>query len=183
MNDIEIRMRNSVSQALGVVLIVMGLIFLLDQYFHFDLAHYVWPFVIIVPGVALYVYSLGLASPEGEGVAVAGSIVAMIGTVLLVQNVTDLWATWAYAWALVAPTGVGVGFALYGMIKGRANLTAAGAGLIKIGLTLFLCFGVFFELLIGVSGLGLNRIGLPIVLILLGGWIVYRQATSARRTI
>ena len=182
MIPLEFRIRHSMSQVLGIGLIVLGLLFLLDQYFHFDLAGYVWPFIFIVPGVLLFAYSLNLTSPEGEGVAVAGSIVTMLGVVLLVQNLTGLWATWAYAWALVAPTGGGVGFALYGMIKKRPNLISAGKALIKVGLTLFLCFGIFFELILGISGLGLNRVGFPLLLIALGLWIVYRQVVRTRRT-
>jgi len=42
---------------------------------------------------------------------IPGSIITIAGLVLAVQNTFDLFATWAYAWALVAPGGVGLGIA------------------------------------------------------------------------
>ena len=50
-----------------------------------------------------------------------GSAVTMVGTILLFQNTFDYFQSWAYAWALVFPTSVGVGQLIYGSIKNRAE--------------------------------------------------------------
>jgi hypothetical protein len=170
------------SMVLAFILIGLGVLFLADQYFHIDLAGYIWPFGVIIPGVVMFIVSLNLASPEGEGFAAGGSVITMLGLVLLVQNLTGLWATWAYAWALVAPSAVGLGFMLYGTLKGREKMVHEGVNVAKIGLTLFLCFGAFFELVIGISGLGISRLGWPLLLIALGIWILARQVMPRRRT-
>ena len=182
MNSVERRLQDVGSTLLAFIFIGLGLLFLADQYFHLDLAGYVWPFVIIVPGVVLFIFSLNLTSPEGEGFAAAGSVITMTGLVLLLQVFCGLWATWSYAWALVAPTSVGLGFMLYGTLKGREKLVHDGLTVAKIGLTLFLCFGAFFELVIGISGLGIGRLGWPLLLIALGVWILARQVMPRRRT-
>ena len=53
---------------------------------------------------------------------------ATIGLVLWVQETYDAYATWAYAWALVAPTAPGVGTLLYGAVKGDGAEDAKGGG-------------------------------------------------------
>jgi hypothetical protein len=80
----------------------------------------------------------------------------MVGLVLAVQNATDLYATWAYAWALVAPGGVGVGLVAYGFLSGQREVLRAGLPILGVGVALFLGFGLFFE---GVSGSGRTAIG------------------------
>lgn len=182
MNSVERRMQDVGSMVLAFILIGLGLLFLADQYFHIDVAGYVWPFGVIIPGVVMFIVGLNLSSPESEGLAIGGSVVTMLGLVLLVQNLTGLWATWAYAWALVAPTAVGLGLMLYGTLKGRQRLVHDGWTTAKVGLTLFLCFGAFFELVIGVSGLGIARLGWPLLLIALGLWTLARQVMPRRRT-
>ena len=53
--------------------------------------------------------------------ASVGGIVTMIGVVLAVQEAYGLYQTWAYAWALVAPGGVGVGLTVYGLLARRGD--------------------------------------------------------------
>jgi hypothetical protein len=48
-----------------------------------------------------------------------GGVVTMAGLVLLVQNATDRFETWAYAWTLVLLVGSGVGRWLLGAVGGR----------------------------------------------------------------
>jgi hypothetical protein len=72
--------------------------------------------------------------------------------VLLVQNATDRFETWAYAWALVLLGGIGVGRLLVGVVRGRRDLVAGGGWLIGAGLTGFAVLAVFFEVVIGIGG-------------------------------
>ncbi len=138
---------------LGIVLIALGGFFLAERVVGFDLGHYGWPFFVIVPGVLLFAGALATADVQaGTGLATAGGITTMVGLVLLVQNLTGLWATWAYAWALVGPGGSGVGLFLYGLFRGQSDLVSAGARTIGVALALFAGLGLFFEGVIGLSG-------------------------------
>jgi hypothetical protein len=85
--------------------------------------------------------------PGGE-VALGGLPVLL----LLVQDATDRFDTWAYAWTLVFLVGPGIGRWLLGMVRGRRELAASGGGLIAVGLVGFLGFAVFFELVVGFGG-------------------------------
>src|SRR5512136_406719 len=100
MHDLDRRYSNLASWILGLILIVLGVLFLADQYLHTSVGRYLWPFVIMVPGILVFVFALTLkdAPQEGSGFAVVGGIITMIGLILLFQNTTGLWATWAYAW-------------------------------------------------------------------------------------
>src|SRR5512134_3895148 len=88
----------------------------------------------------------------GAALAVPAGIATMVGIVLAVQNATDLWETWAYAWALVAPGGVGLGLLLYGLLTRQPDVATGGGWALLVGLGLFLGFGFFFESVIGLSG-------------------------------
>src|SRR5665811_830069 len=85
-----------------------------------------WPAWVILPGLALLVAAFAVPEPGGSALAVAGGIVTTVGAVLAVQDATGTYASWAYAWALVAPGGVGAGLLLYGLLTGRGDI-ARGA--------------------------------------------------------
>jgi hypothetical protein len=152
----------------GAAFILFGLLLLAGQLLHIDFFSLLWPFFIIVPGVALLIGSLMASGKGGEPFAIVGSIVTMVGSILLFQNITGLWATWAYAWALIAPTSIGLGQVLWGAIKGRQDKVKEGLNLAGVGLVIFLVAGAFFELVLGVSGFGLGPLALPFLLIGLG---------------
>jgi hypothetical protein len=76
----------------------------------------------------------------------------MVGLVLWVQDTYDAYATWAYAWALVAPTGPGLGMLLYGLVRGDGELARDGLRTTLVGLALFVGFALFFEGVVGLSG-------------------------------
>ena len=159
----------------GVLLIGLGIIFLVGQLFNFHLGRYLWPFTVIVPGVVLFLGALALEEEAGKALAIISGIVTMAGVILFVQSLTDLWASWSYAWALVAPTGPGLGLWLLGTMKNRADLVKSGKDLIRVGLIIFVIAAVFFELVIGVSGHSLGRYSLPLLLIVLGFFLLIRN--------
>jgi hypothetical protein len=170
---------------LGILLIALGGFFLAERYAGFDLGHYGWPLFVIVPGLLLFAGAL--ATPDvraGAGLATAGGITTMVGLVLAVQNATGLWATWAYAWALVGPGGSGVGLFLYGLLRRRSDLVTAGARTIGVALALFAGFGLFFEGVIGLSGepfLAGSEV-FPVVLIAAGVVLVALSVARGRRS-
>jgi hypothetical protein len=137
---------------LGIVLIVVGALLLVDRVVGIDLASAGWPLFVIVPGVLLLAWGVSMTGREGVGLAVGGGITTVVGLILAVQNATGLWATWAYAWALVGPGGTGLGLIAFGLTHGDEGLVSNGLRSLGSGLALFVAFGIFFEGVIGLSG-------------------------------
>jgi len=160
---------------LGGALIIVGILFMFGQFFDFRLGRLIWPFYIIVPGVLLFAYALTLRGSGGEGLAIFASIVTMTGALLLYQNTFNHFESWAYAWALVAPTSVGLGMLVYGSIKNRPQMVVNGRRLATIGGVIFIVGGVFFELIIGISGFGMGSYAWAILLIGLGVFFLVRS--------
>src|SRR5438067_5451028 len=132
------------SMVLGGVLVLIGAVLLLGQFVQIDVGHYGWPFFLIAPGVAILVVALTARGAVGEGLAILGSIITVSGLILLYQNATDHFESWAYAWALVFPGAVGVGMSLYGWRAGRPGNVRTGTRLAGIGLIVFLVGAAFF---------------------------------------
>jgi hypothetical protein len=166
----------------GVVLVVIGSLFLLGRVANIALGPDAWPVWIIIPGVAMFAASLAIPPRGGVGLAVPGAIVTIVGLVLWVQATYDLYATWAYAWALVAPTGPGLGMLVYGLVRGEREMAGDGLRTMLVGLGLFLGFALFFEGVIGLSGdrvAGLEQV-LPYLVIGLGVLLVVLSLTGRR---
>jgi len=136
----------------GLVLIGLGALFLLERVTGIALADAGWPLFVIVPGIVLLGWGVASPGKEGSGLAIAGGITTVVGLILAVQNATDLWATWAYAWALVGAGGSGLGLLGHGLAQGDRGEVRNGVRSIGTGLALFVAFGLFFEGLIGLSG-------------------------------
>jgi hypothetical protein len=180
-NDLEKGRASNVSLVLGSILILLGIVFLVGQVFNISLGDYLWPFFIIVPGVLLFIFALSLAGGTGEGFAILGSIVTMVGLILFYQNTTGHWESWAYAWALIAPTAIGLGQMTYGLLKGRGEMVRSGSRAAAVGLGIFLVGGFFFELILGISGFGLGGLGWPLLLIGLGVLLLVGNLLSVRK--
>jgi hypothetical protein len=163
---------------IGGLLILLGIVFLIGELFNIRIGQFIWPFFIIGPGVFLFLLSLMLDEESGKGLSGVGGLVTMVGLVLFFQNVTGYWATWAYAWALVAPTSIGLGMFSYGLLKGKADIRQEGWNVAKVGLAIFIVAAVFFELIVGLSGFGLGRYGWPSLLIVLGIFLLFRNLRS-----
>ena len=162
---------------LGGILIVLGLVLFAGQQLNFDIRAAAWPFYVIAPGVAMA--ALGLTQRRGSGLTIAGSIVTMVGLVLLYQNATNHWESWAYAWALVGPGGSGIGKLLYGTRSGDAKMARDGFFAILTALGLFAVGFVFFEGIIGITGrrLPLPQWVLPVAVIVIGVLVLVRGLT------
>lgn len=162
---------------LGGILIVVGLVFFASQQLNIDIGEATWPFYVIAPGVAMLTF--GLTQRRGSGLAIAGSIVTMVGLVLIYQNATDHWESWAYAWALVGPGGSGIGMLLYGTRSRDAKMARDGFFTILTALGLFAAGFVFFEGVIGISGrrLPLPEWALPVAVIAIGVLVLLRGLT------
>lgn len=167
--------------ALGVVLVVVGLFYLVVQLFAVDLSSFGWPLFIIIPGVTLLI--VGFVS-LGTGAAIPGGILTMVGLVLAYQNSTGYWTSWAYAWALVAPGGVGLGLFLQGLRERNSSLIKQGRSLMFIAALIFMVGFVFFESILNVSGINdvpVVRAALPALFIVIGILLLARSIQNARR--
>ena len=171
---------------IGGFLILVGIMLLVERVLGIELFRIVrglvWPFYVFVPGVVLLILGF-VTGAAGEGLLIAGSIVSTVGLLLFYQNLTGHWTSWAYAWALVAPTSVGVGQIIYGALRGNQKKVRDGLSAIMVGGGLFVAGAVFFELVLGISGfrLRIGRIALPILLIGLGVISLLRTLLFRRR--
>jgi hypothetical protein len=151
---------NMVGTLAGAILILLGIAFLMVRFilsiFDFDLGHYAWPFFIIVPGVLMFLVAFMLERQAGVTLAMFGCMVIMTGSILMIQNIFDLYASWAYAWALIAPTSMGLAKLLYGVLRGLGDEVKTGLAMTGVGAVIFVVAGAFFELIIDINGLGLN---------------------------
>lgn len=167
---------------LGCCFILLGVLFLLEQNLDLNVWPFGWPVFVLLPGFALIAFSLVAGENAGEGLAISGGILSMIGLLLLYQNTTNHWESWTYAWALVAPTGVGLAQIFYGNMKDKDYMVQTGTKLVRIGLAIFLVGAFFFEFVIGISGIGLGRFGWPILLIAIGAYILFRALKTEKKT-
>ena len=168
---------------LGGGLLFLGFVLLFGRLLNIPFGNYLWPFIFIVPGVLVFLTAMTTDSSSGEGLSILGGILTTLGVLFFVQSVTGLWATWAYAWALIAPTSVGLSQMIYGMVKDRDSIVQSGRRLATLGLFMFAIGFVFFELIIGISGFGLASFGLPVVpmlLIFVGLIVLVRSLVRGR---
>ena len=103
-----------------------------------------WPFFVIVPGLVLLGATALVDPPRGVGFAVSGAIVTTVGGILLYQNATDTWDTWAFAWALI-PAAAGAAMAVYGLLVDAPDQVTVGSRVAVIGAVLFIAGMWFFS--------------------------------------
>ncbi|MCW5875404.1 MAG: hypothetical protein KIS85_00860 [Anaerolineales bacterium] len=151
----------------GILLILVGGWFLASQFIP-ELAELInlefsWPWWVIGVGFAFLLFAIAGREPD---LAVPASIIGGIGSILLYQNNTGDWSSWAYVWALI-PGFAGVGVMLSAFIQGRfAQGLRDGLNAILFSL---LMFGIFGSFLGGPPILGQLW---PLLLIGAGVWLL-----------
>jgi hypothetical protein len=132
----------------GVVLIDVGVVAMLSRLYGINLFESFgeggWPVFIILPGLVLLALAVVPAPPAGIGFATSGAIVTMVGSILLYQQQTGHWESWAYAWALI-PFAAGVAQVLYGLLARQRSMVSSGLWMAGIAGALFLVGAWFFE--------------------------------------
>lgn len=169
----------------GILLVAIGIFFLASEQFGADLGKFGWPIFVIAPGLFLLVLGLAIPHEGGLGAAIPGGIVTSVGLVLALQTATDTYASWAYAWAIVAPGSIGLTLMLFGMLHRRRDLFDAGLRTTATGLGLFVCFGLLFESILGLDDLSPNNVfrnALPLMAVGLGVLIVIWNLLPRRLT-
>jgi len=164
---------------LGLVMLVTGGLFLADQLLPIRIMDFYWPLLIVFFGLTFFVGML-TAGRRGAGLAIPGAIITTIGLLLFLQNTFNLWVTWSYAWALLL-SATGLGMLIMNLYLKRLTLRRVAGLLIGLGLTLFVVFGFFFEVIIDLSGANLaSGIFLGGGLVLLGLFIIFSRPLFRR---
>ena len=174
---------------LGLALVILGGLALLGRFIHVDVLGLGWPIFVLGPGIVLFVAGLAVGGKAGLGLAIPGGIISMVGIVLAFQSATGLYGTWAYAWALVAPGGVGLAFVLYGLLTRQPDIARGGVPILLTGIGLFIAFGLFFEGVLHLSGVSANLdlllavglVALGVAVLFLGLFGRRRQSTDTTR--
>ncbi|GAB4513835.1 MAG: hypothetical protein OHK0046_15050 [Anaerolineae bacterium] len=156
----------------AIALIGLGIFFLANQVFNFNIFGLLWPFFVILPGVPFLYYALN-GGKEHSGLIFPGLIISGTGVILLLQAITGHWESWAYIWTLY-PAMVGYGLQFHGEREGDHVEVRTGKEMMRWSLVALAGFAFFFEFLI--FG-GLSGILLPLVLLAAGLYLLKNQIT------
>lgn len=139
-----------------------------------------WPAWIIAFGLLFLIAGVVGGLPD---LAVPAAIIGGIGTILLYQDRSGEWATWAYAWALI-PGFVGVGVLVANLLKRKYKVAIReGGGAIVSSLVIFTIFaGLLYDKVGGPKILADISIYWPVALIVLGVWTLVRPMLKSRET-
>ena len=151
-------------------MIAFGLLSLASEVFRGFNWGFLWPFIVIGVG-ALFFVAMFAGGKQAAGFAIPGTIVSGIGLVLLFQNITKHWESMSYFWTLII-LFVGVGIYIMGVYSNDPGQKKSGAGVMKVGLILFIVFGSFFEMIFS----SISNLIFPILLILLGAYLVLNRS-------
>ncbi|MBX5446483.1 hypothetical protein [Sphaerobacter sp.] len=143
--------RNAAALVIGTILVIVGILLFVAQVTEVDVFGLLWPLLVILPGVVLLAAAL-----SGTGAIAAlifpGAVLTSVGLIVLYQSLTGHWESWAYAWALVVPTSIGIAMMIYGVREGKIRTGRRGVMTAGIGLVLFLVLLVLFEFVLNISG-------------------------------
>ena len=175
MNSVAMPKRSGSMLAVGALLVIIGLLAVIGRAADVDLGGLIgeqtWPLLVIVPGLVLLTLAIRPAPPEGLGFAIAGSIVTMVGAILLFMANTGSWASWAYAWLLI-PGAAGLGILGYGAFTRHPELVTKGARLLVISAALFVVGWWWFEAIFATGEVPFDAgAWWPLALIVVGGVI------------
>ncbi len=137
--------RSTLSLILGLVLIGIGTLYLAGRWSGLLPLGLLWPVILLISGLACWVIFAAGGSNAGP-LAIAASLLTVIGLVQLYEQLTGDGSTWSYSWALVI-AALGVGLALNGARKQRPALSQIGHALLRQGIFLFILFGLLSSLL------------------------------------
>jgi hypothetical protein len=170
--EMATRPTNTGAVIVGSLMILFGALALLGQVFRTALNWgVIWPLVVIAAGAAFFVVMLA-GGRSAAAFAIPGSILGVIGLMLLYQSLTGHWESWAYGWTVIVMS-VGIGITIMGLWGRNSRLQGAGLRVLRVGLILLVVFGTFFELIFYSSGHPmLQQYLFPGLLILVGVYLV-----------
>jgi hypothetical protein len=165
--------RRGAGSGLGAVLLVLGILFLAQQTVGFAIPAIAYPLGIVAIGACFFV-AMVVGGMAASGLAIPGSVVTTVGLILTYQDHFGRYETWSYAWALIV-VAVGVGLLIKGFWTDDPKAFQAGLRVAGIGAVLFVVFGAFFEVALGLGGLDYASAShwfWPVLMILVGSAIL-----------
>ncbi|MFN8557983.1 MAG: DUF5668 domain-containing protein [Dehalococcoidia bacterium] len=166
----------------GGLLIAVGALLLAERLIGGDIWNRTWPLVIVGVGLALLAGATAIGHGAG-GRSVPGAIVTTVGFILLYQNTTGHWESWAYAWALIT-VAAGLGTMLDGLRDHRPEWVRNGQRTAAVGAVLFAAGVAFFEGWLNLGGFfsgPLGAVAAAVLLIGLGLLVLGSGVLSGRR--
>jgi len=165
-------MKSRSSLILGIILIVLAAI-LIAAYLVPELGlnpdvKAQWPLIVV--GLGLLTFGAGLGNKDRR--LVSGAIMTGIGGILFYQNQTGDWKSWAYLWALI-PGFAGIGHLLQSLLRRRGWVGLRRP--LRLIVTSLLLLALMLVL---VTSLVAAELAVPIVLGLIGIWLVVGNLLS-----
>ncbi len=167
------RRRRRTQATLGIVLILIGVLFLMMQFlpgmrYWFALAMR-WPFIFFTLGLGLMLFGLLVDTPD---MMIPACVLCALGLIFSWQDFTVRWRSWAFLWPLL-PAAVGIGQMLAGALKRKRKEVWEGFRLTVISVVLIALLSSIFRPW---------RFSLywPVLLIVLGVWLLIRNLFGRR---
>jgi hypothetical protein len=139
---------------IGFIFLLVGSIFLADQFLEVEITRNYWPLMVVLLGVMLFIAMI-LAGRKGAWLAILASVITIAGGILYIHLTYNLWLTWVYAWGLLI-SAVGLGMLIMNIYFKRDGLRKAAGWVMGIGLILFVIFGIIFEIIMGLTDYNVN---------------------------
>ena len=138
----------------AMALITIGAFFVFGQVFNFSIIGLLWPLFVIVPGVFMIMTAKNANLTRKKDqmcrtwLFIPGMITAGTGAILLYQNLTGQWISWAYAWTLYGAF-IGIAFLQISeqLFDERHTLHEVGKHMTRWSLISFVALGSFVELI------------------------------------
>ncbi len=165
---------NRASLIFGLLLIALGVLFLVGQFFQVNVWQYAWPLFILVPGIIFFGITMS-GGADSAGFAIPASILTTVGLIFFFQALTGHYASWAYVWTLIFPTAVGLGMFIMGSVGDDDSMRKQGKGFLRAGLVMFVVLGFVFEAIFRLGDSLFSRLFWPAMIILFGLYLILRQ--------
>lgn len=158
--------------ALGaIILIGLGILMLMDL-------SLLWPMFILVPGL-VFLGAAAVGGRSASALAIPGMLITGTGALLFLQNLTNYWDSWSYAWTLYG-VFLGAGLLFMGRALNDRSLQSVGQGCMFAGIIGFGVFAFLMEIVIGVGGGGLGAAVWPWLFIGVGVILILRNIVGVR---
>lgn len=156
----------------GVILILAGVAFLLNQLFPALFGWFSWPWILIGLGA---VFTVGSLLSRVGGMMIPGLILLGLGGIFIYQSTTGNWESWSYVWALM-PVLAGLGMFIGGLYdRELRHVRPVALMMMLVGLILFAVFA-------GAFGLQLDILRYwPVLLILVGLFVLFQSMRPRKK--
>jgi len=132
--------------ATGIVLVLLGAVFIAINLIPGITGNKTWPLIFIVAGIGFLLPAfIWQNSRSGlAGLYIPGMILLTLGGIFLFNTLSGIWGVWAYAWLLI-PAGVGLGLYTGAAVGNWHNdVRRTGVWMMVISTSVFALFAALF---------------------------------------